>query len=118
VEGDFAVNLELASTTASSAQPWTSNQHGKRAARSRQPVPVLEPKPVSRPASARERPASRARHRDVRADREPQGPTARQPYPSRPVDLPTEEHAMGRSVLLWLLGVPIPIIILIALFWR
>lgn len=25
---------------------------------------------------------------------------------------------MGRSILLWLLGVPIPIIILIALFWH
>ena len=25
---------------------------------------------------------------------------------------------MGRSVLLWLLGVPIPIIILLALFWH
>jgi hypothetical protein len=28
------------------------------------------------------------------------------------------DWAMGRSVLLWLLGVPIPIIILIALFWH
>jgi len=25
---------------------------------------------------------------------------------------------MGRSILLWLLGVPTPIIILLALFWR
>jgi len=25
---------------------------------------------------------------------------------------------MGRSILLWLVGVPIPIIILIMLFWR
>jgi len=25
---------------------------------------------------------------------------------------------MGRSILLWLLGVPIPVIILLALFWR
>jgi len=25
---------------------------------------------------------------------------------------------MGRSILLWMLGVPIPIIILLALFWR
>jgi hypothetical protein len=25
---------------------------------------------------------------------------------------------MGRAVLLWLLGVPIPIIILLALFWH
>jgi len=25
---------------------------------------------------------------------------------------------MGRSILLWLVGIPIPIIILLALFWR
>jgi len=25
---------------------------------------------------------------------------------------------MGRSILLWMLGIPIPIIILLALFWR
>jgi len=25
---------------------------------------------------------------------------------------------VGRAILLWLLGVPIPIIILLALFWR
>jgi len=25
---------------------------------------------------------------------------------------------MGRSILLWLLGVPIPVIILLAIFWR
>jgi len=31
---------------------------------------------------------------------------------------PTPENLMGRSILLWLLGVPIPIIILLALFWR
>jgi hypothetical protein len=31
---------------------------------------------------------------------------------------PTQESHMGRSILLWLLGVPIPIIILLALFWR
>jgi hypothetical protein len=29
-----------------------------------------------------------------------------------------QEVAMGRAVLLWLLGVPIPIIILIALLYR
>jgi hypothetical protein len=28
------------------------------------------------------------------------------------------EAIMGRSILLWLLGVPIPIIILLALFWH
>tara|TARA_R110002020_G_scaffold20374_63_gene69759 strand:- start:409 stop:561 length:153 start_codon:yes stop_codon:yes gene_type:complete len=27
-------------------------------------------------------------------------------------------HKMGRSILLWFLGVPIPIIILLALFWH
>jgi hypothetical protein len=29
-----------------------------------------------------------------------------------------KEISMGRSLLLWLLGVPIPIIILLAIFWR
>jgi len=28
------------------------------------------------------------------------------------------EAKMGRSILLWLLGVPIPIIILLAIFWH
>jgi len=28
------------------------------------------------------------------------------------------EANMGRGILLWLLGVPIPVIILLALFWR
>jgi len=30
----------------------------------------------------------------------------------------SQEVAMGRSILLWLLGVPIPIIILLAIFFR
>jgi len=30
----------------------------------------------------------------------------------------TEEKNMGRGILLWLLGVPIPIIILLALFFH
>jgi hypothetical protein len=29
-----------------------------------------------------------------------------------------EERIMGRGILLWLLGVPIPIIILLALIWH
>jgi len=29
-----------------------------------------------------------------------------------------EDQNMGRGILLWLLGVPIPIIILLALIWR
>lgn len=29
-----------------------------------------------------------------------------------------KEISMGRSILLWMLGIPIPIIILLALFWR
>jgi hypothetical protein len=29
-----------------------------------------------------------------------------------------KEENMGRAILLWLLGVPIPIIILLALFWH
>jgi hypothetical protein len=34
--------------------------------------------------------------------------------------LVTEEEIMGlgRGALLWLLGIPLPIIILLALFWR
>jgi hypothetical protein len=27
-------------------------------------------------------------------------------------------HIMGRGILLWLLGVPIPVILLLALFWH
>jgi hypothetical protein len=30
----------------------------------------------------------------------------------------TEETNMGRGILLWLIGVPIPIIILLALIWH
>jgi hypothetical protein len=30
----------------------------------------------------------------------------------------TEDTVMGRGILLWLLGVPIPIIILLALIWH
>ena len=30
----------------------------------------------------------------------------------------TRRPSMGRSILLWLVGVPIPVIILLALFWR
>jgi hypothetical protein len=33
-------------------------------------------------------------------------------------ETPTWEDPMGRGILLWLLGVPIPIIILIALLYR
>jgi hypothetical protein len=41
-------------------------------------------------------------------------PTAFLAFPQAP----HTEILMGRSILLWLLGVPIPIIILLALFWR
>ena len=36
------------------------------------------------------------------------------------VDLLSEEMIMtwGKGALLWLLGIPLPIIILLALFWR
>jgi hypothetical protein len=34
------------------------------------------------------------------------------------VSADTKEEDMGRAILLWLLGVPIPIIILLALFWH
>jgi hypothetical protein len=32
--------------------------------------------------------------------------------------LQTGGRSMGKGILLWLLGIPIPIIILILLFWR
>jgi hypothetical protein len=48
--------------------------------------------------------------------------TAASLYRPQRVNLPFNRHpletVMGRSILLWLLGVPIPIIILLALFWR
>jgi len=31
---------------------------------------------------------------------------------------PIWRHIMGRGILLWLIGVPIPVILLILLFWR
>jgi hypothetical protein len=34
------------------------------------------------------------------------------------LQLVSEEPIMGRGILLWLLGVPIPVIILLALFWH
>ena len=34
------------------------------------------------------------------------------------VEIVNKEDIMGRGILLWLLGVPIPIIILLALFFR
>jgi hypothetical protein len=49
--------------------------------------------------------------------------SAAEPIPHLPrcsEDLTGEECIMGfgRGALLWLLGVPLPIIILLALFWR
>ncbi len=35
-----------------------------------------------------------------------------------PTSMNKESKIMGRGILLWLLGVPIPIIILLALVWR
>jgi hypothetical protein len=35
----------------------------------------------------------------------------------RPISQP-RRNDMGRGILLWLLGIPIPIIILIMLFWH
>ena len=36
----------------------------------------------------------------------------------RSLQLTNEEVPVGRGILLWLLGIPIPIIILLALFWH
>jgi hypothetical protein len=44
-------------------------------------------------------------------------PATASPVPYFPNPQHQETH-MGRSILLWLLGVPIPIIILLALFWH
>ena len=33
-------------------------------------------------------------------------------------DCNEKEEEMGRGILLWLIGIPIPIIILLALFWK
>jgi hypothetical protein len=46
--------------------------------------------------------------------REP-NPPVRDVHPERPAE---RRLPMGRGILLWLLGVPIPIIILILLFWH
>lgn len=45
---------------------------------------------------------------------------AREPGLGPPVDAVFQhtEVTMGRGILLWLVGVPIPIIILLALVWR
>lgn len=34
-----------------------------------------------------------------------------------PLD-PTRTTSMGKGILLWLLGIPLPIIIILVLFWR
>jgi hypothetical protein len=36
----------------------------------------------------------------------------------RLIDKPALERPMGKGILLWLLGVPIPVIILLALIWH
>jgi hypothetical protein len=33
-------------------------------------------------------------------------------------ETPEAPMGMGRGILLWMLGIPLPIIILLALFWR
>ena len=38
--------------------------------------------------------------------------------PALPLSYEILEGTMGRGILLWLLGVPIPIIILLALIWH
>ena len=50
------------------------------------------------------------------------GFTGTEPYPSPRCSYATEttqrRESMGKGILLWLLGIPIPIIILLLLFWR
>ena len=40
------------------------------------------------------------------------------PHCQAPSTLKKRRFFMGRGILLWLLGVPIPVIILILLFWH
>jgi hypothetical protein len=42
----------------------------------------------------------------------------KQPAAKHSVTRPTKEDIMGRGILLFLLGVPLPIILLLALFWH
>jgi hypothetical protein len=39
------------------------------------------------------------------------------PIPQRPID-GGKRMGFGRGLLLWLLGIPLPIIILLAIFWH
>ena len=39
-------------------------------------------------------------------------------HPKLPSRRQQEEEAMGKGILLWLLGIPLPIIILLLLFWH
>jgi hypothetical protein len=43
-----------------------------------------------------------------------------EPSAARPCCIPVLQRRCGmrRGILLWLIGVPIPVIILLALFWR
>jgi hypothetical protein len=45
-------------------------------------------------------------------------PPPKAAQPATGADFNLKEIIMGRSILLRLLGVPIPVIILLALFWR
>jgi hypothetical protein len=55
----------------------------------------------------------RSRNREHRRNGNPPPDIVRKPTTSN-----AEVSQMGRGILLWLLGVPIPVIILILLFWR
>ena len=49
--------------------------------------------------------------------------TGTPPFPTRCASEPSEdgileEGVMGKGILLWLLGIPLPIIILLLLFWH
>jgi hypothetical protein len=75
-------------------------------------APSLAQAALGRPAAPRRCPGAgrRARQRETT-------PSNR----NRPESLLGASHKeadMGRGILLWLLGVPIPIIILLALFWH
>ena len=63
--------------------------------------------------------SKQALHKRVnRASQRPAAVERRESKALCPLHNPLEDQEMGRGILLWLLGVPIPIILLLALLWR
>lgn len=79
-------------------------------------MPLQSNRVSPRPQPGRDGPAEPLQSRKIDPARRQLRLDAPSLYPQRI----SEERIMGfgRGILLWLLGVPIPIIILLALFWR